>query len=376
MPGHSAPKWLWFPWSTYRTLRSHEPVHRSPAPRLRSCLGTGSRRTLRSRDVAPRRLPVPVGRLLRVRGGVPGGVVDGPRPAAPGRAARRHLAGRRAARPGQLPGRRPGRRHRAPAGHRGDRRRSSTHRPRATRRCGTWILADRGRHARATTCSSPTGRSRPSTCSPGPWSTPATPSSSPTPPTSARCRSSRLARADLLGVAADDDGLDVDVLADRLAAGLRPRARLHRHHLPQPDRRHADRSTRRRALGRRWPTATASSSSRTTPTASSAGRGRPAPPLAACTDRVVTLGSFSKVLSPGLRVGYAVGPAALIADLDHRQAGRRPADRRPSTRPWSAPSWPGRGGSTPTSSGCARPTAARSEALADRARTPTSATSS
>jgi 2-aminoadipate transaminase len=41
--------------------------------------------------------------------------------------------------------------------------------------------------------------------------------------------------------------------------------------------------------------------------------GSPPPPVAAHTDRVVTLGTVSKTLAPGLRVGWIVGPTWLIA---------------------------------------------------------------
>jgi len=43
--------------------------------------------------------------------------------------------------------------------------------------------------------------------------------------------------------------------------------------------------------------------------------GQAPPPLATLSDRVVTLGSFSKTLCPGLRVGHVVGPRAMIRAL-------------------------------------------------------------
>ena len=63
--------------------------------------------------------------------------------------------------------------------------------------------------------------------------------------------------------------------------------------------------------------------SRTTGTANS-GSTRPLPPLAGRhPDGVIYLGSFSKVLAPGLRLGYVVAPRAIAAKL--LQAGGRPA---------------------------------------------------
>ena len=120
----------------------------------------------------------------------------------------------------------------------------------------------------------------------------------------------RLARAHIVGIASDRTGLDVDALARRLDAGLRPRLVYTVSTLHNPTGATLD-DERRRALGAladRYGFLIVEDD----PYGDLRWSGPPPLPLADCSDRVVTLGSFSKVLSPGLRVGYAVGPAELI----------------------------------------------------------------
>ncbi|MBA2283115.1 MAG: PLP-dependent aminotransferase family protein, partial [Acidimicrobiia bacterium] len=123
----------------------------------------------------------------------------------------------------------------------------------------------------------------------------------------------RLAGATLVGIPSDRDGMRVDVLAERIAAGARPvlvyvvaefdnptGATL------APDRRRALADLANRCgfviveddpYGElRW-------------------AGVRTPGLATMSDRVVTLGTVSKILAPGLRVGWAVAPGELAAAL-------------------------------------------------------------
>ncbi|MDP1820855.1 MAG: PLP-dependent aminotransferase family protein, partial [Acidimicrobiales bacterium] len=123
----------------------------------------------------------------------------------------------------------------------------------------------------------------------------------------------RLAGAALLGVPGDADGLCVDVLADRLAAGARPALVYVVADLDNPTS--ATLSMERRlalvALADRYGFLIVDDE----PYGALRWGGEPPAPLRSLSDRVVTLGTTSKVLCPGLRVGWAVAPAGLAAAL-------------------------------------------------------------
>jgi len=120
-----------------------------------------------------------------------------------------------------------------------------------------------------------------------------------------------LAGARLLGVPSDGGGMRVDVLSDRLEAGDRPAVVYVVADFDNPTG--ATLTTeRRRALvgladryGFIIVDDTAYRRLRFT--------GEEPVPLAALTDRAVTVGTVSKILCPGLRVGYLAGPAPVVA---------------------------------------------------------------
>jgi 2-aminoadipate transaminase len=116
----------------------------------------------------------------------------------------------------------------------------------------------------------------------------------------------RAAEARLTGIPADAGGLRVDVLADRLAAGLRPTLVYVVAEFDNPTG--ATLATeRRRELARladRYGFLIVADD----PYSALRWAGTHPPDLRILTDRVVTLGTTSKVLAPGLRVGWAVAP--------------------------------------------------------------------
>ena len=123
----------------------------------------------------------------------------------------------------------------------------------------------------------------------------------------------RLNGADLLPIPSDGDGLCVDVLADCLAAGARPAVVYVVSSFDNPTGATLS-AERRRALADladRYGFVVVDDD----PYAELRWAGARPAPLASMSDRVITLGSTSKVLCPGLRVGWAVAPAAVTAHL-------------------------------------------------------------
>jgi 2-aminoadipate transaminase len=123
----------------------------------------------------------------------------------------------------------------------------------------------------------------------------------------------RSAGVELVGIPGDRGGLRVDLLADRLAGGLRPRLVYVVANFDNPTGATltAERRHELARLADRYGFVILDDD----PYGQLRWAGEAPAPLATLTDRVVTLGTTSKVLSPGLRVGWAVGPRTLVREL-------------------------------------------------------------
>jgi len=122
----------------------------------------------------------------------------------------------------------------------------------------------------------------------------------------------RLAGARLAAVPADEEGVCVDVLAAGLASGETPvpAAVYVVSNFSNPGGATLSRERRQAlaALADRYGFVIVDDD----PYGALRWAGAAVAPLATLSDRVVTLGSFSKVLSPGLRVGFAAGPPEIV----------------------------------------------------------------
>lgn len=122
------------------------------------------------------------------------------------------------------------------------------------------------------------------------------------------------AGAALHPVPLDDGGMRVDVLADRLRAGLRPRLvhTVSTFHNPRGVTLAPERRVRLAGLAERYGFLVVEDD----PYGLLAFDGDPPAPVAAHSDRVVRLGSASKTLAPALRVGWLHGPAEVMAAVE------------------------------------------------------------
>lgn len=121
------------------------------------------------------------------------------------------------------------------------------------------------------------------------------------------------AEADLVPIPSDHDGLDVDALADRLAAGLRPKLVYVVAHFHNPTGATLTRDRRRRlvALAERYGFVIAEDD----PYRELWFEHPPLPAVGAGSDHVVALRSVSKTLAPGLRLGWLDAPPWLVPHL-------------------------------------------------------------
>jgi len=109
----------------------------------------------------------------------------------------------------------------------------------------------------------------------------------------------------------DEHGMQVEVLAERLALGLRPKLVYVVPNFHNPSG--ATLSLERRKLLGTLTDEYDLNVIEDDPYGAIRFAGNPLPPVASFSDRVIYLSTFSKIVAPGFRVGWMIGPPAVIA---------------------------------------------------------------
>lgn len=112
-------------------------------------------------------------------------------------------------------------------------------------------------------------------------------------------------------VPGDEHGMKVELLAEKLAAGLRPKLVYVVPNFHNPSG--ATLSLERRQLLGRLADEYELLIVEDDPYGAIRFAGTPLPPVASFTDRVVYLSTFSKIVAPGFRVGWMIGPPEVMA---------------------------------------------------------------
>lgn len=109
----------------------------------------------------------------------------------------------------------------------------------------------------------------------------------------------------------DKDGMQVDLLAERLAAGLKPKLVyvVPNFHNPSGATMSLARRQQLAALADQYELLIIEDD----PYGAIRFEGNPIPPIASFTERVVHLSTFSKIVAPGFRVGWMIGPPQVMA---------------------------------------------------------------
>jgi 2-aminoadipate transaminase len=109
----------------------------------------------------------------------------------------------------------------------------------------------------------------------------------------------------------DEHGMKVELLAERLAAGLRPKLVyvVPNFHNPSGATMSLERRRQLAALADQYELLVVEDD----PYGAIRFAGAPLPPVASFTTRVVHLSTFSKIVAPGFRVGWMIGPPEVMA---------------------------------------------------------------